>query len=788
MPRAPISSTTDRKVAAAVFAVLVLAAALLFGAVDRSVQLGLVFGLGLGFLIYPPEVPEMPGRGWAVAGLAGFVVLSQFLPSSWFGHTQWHEVLQRDYDVAFPFTRNPEPGRALDCVLMGVIAVGWFFWVQTLACDSGVRIFLIWALFTTAATVAVVSLALGTRTDFLIYGVRYSPGWTGFGPFPNRNHTAALLAMGALSGAGCLVRGARRKYWVQLAAAVAFEIAIIMALLESKSRGGLLGLGCGLALFALLAVSKLRSRGAVAGVLAGGLLCATLVLSFGSKVLARFQGPGDGNIPNNLRWEIWQDAIKVWHDAPLWGHGLGTFAQIFPLYQTVEAHEQIILHPESSWLQWLDELGAIPVGIGAILLIYFIVRNAIGAVRVGDRGLFLRAGAFAGVTALLCHGIWDVPVHRWGTAAFGIALLAIACPPLHRRRQLRLDRLWAGAPLAIGLFWLLPFIGYPLKSSPEATRQLLAKLTYSPTAASLDDLKQVEAEFPLNPQLHEQVGLRELFAAWRQEQAWREFRVADRLVPGSWAMPALQGWLSREVSAGVSFHFWSLAIERADRREPELYLAAYRNSLDRPGGEEYWRAYAQGHPELLLSYAQNVASDAQGKAAYDEWWNMRGNTSDAAELWERPDFYSAVRKWGNRAQMLAWIKHRPGLEKEDFKSWASILHEWQMDQEAWQILARQIKEPDFPKANTAESMFELEADWRGHPDDPIIAQTYARECAVNGETAKSEGVIMSVAAWKNPPPWFVEKAAFISAARKDYPTAVTSLLRLDMSDTTADER
>jgi len=265
--------------------------------VDRIVQLGLVFGLGFGFLLYPPEVPRLPRSwGWLWAGLIGFVILSQFLPLRWFGQTTWHLVLSRDYDVAFPFTRNPEPGRAVDCLLMGFLAVAWFFWVRTLACDRAVRVFLVWALFFAAATVAAVSLALGTRTDFMIYGVRYSPGWTGFGPFPNRNHTAALLAMGALAGAGCIVRAARRRYWLELAASLPLAVLTVAALLESKSRGGLIGLGCGLTLFAVLAISKLRSRGAVAGALAGGLLCATMVLSFGSKVLSRFGGPGDGNI------------------------------------------------------------------------------------------------------------------------------------------------------------------------------------------------------------------------------------------------------------------------------------------------------------------------------------------------------------------------------------------------------------------------------------------------------------------------------------------------------------
>jgi len=767
--------------AAGLFAVLILAAALLFGAVDRVVQLGLVFGLALGFLLYPPEVPRLPRTwGWLWAGLIAFVVLSQFLPFRWFGQTTWHLVLSRDYDVAFPFTRNPEPGRAIDGILICLLGAGWFFWVRTLACDRSVRIFLVWALFFTAGTVATVSLALGTRTDYLIYGVRYSPGWTGFGPFPNRNHTAALLAMGALAGAGCVVRAVRRRYWVQSMVSFALEAVIVVALLDSKSRGGLLGFGCGMALFAVLAISKLRNRSAVAGALAGGLLCATLVLSFGSKVLARFQGPGDGNIPNNIRWQIWQDAISVWRNAPLWGHGLGTFTQIFPLYQTADVHQQIILHPESSWLLWLDELGAIPVGIAAAFFLFFFARNAIGAVQTGDRGFFIRAGAFGGVFGLLCHGLWDVPVHRWGTAAFGIALLAIACPPLHRRRQIRLDRLWAGVPALVAVFWLLPFQGVFLNWSPDSTRQLLAQLTYSPTLASLDDLRRIEAWFPLNPDLHEQVGIAEIGVGHRPENAWREFRIADRLVPGSWSLPAVQGWLSRDISPGMSFHFWSLAIERADRRAPEIFLAAYRTTLDHPGSEDFWHGYAEGHPELLLTYAGATSDPALGKAAYDMWWKARGDSSIGIDLWEPPQFYAAVRKWGDRAQFQIWMNRRPELEQTDYKIWASILHDWHMDADAWNILAAWIKEPAFPVSHSGETLDTLEAAWRAHPDDPISAQAYARQCGLSGDPGKSEQVILTVASGKNPPPWFVEKAAFLYAAKKDYTTAVTAILHLDL--------
>ena len=45
MPRTPVRSTADRKLAAGLCAMLLLAAALLYGAVDRGVQVGLVFGL-----------------------------------------------------------------------------------------------------------------------------------------------------------------------------------------------------------------------------------------------------------------------------------------------------------------------------------------------------------------------------------------------------------------------------------------------------------------------------------------------------------------------------------------------------------------------------------------------------------------------------------------------------------------------------------------------------------------------------------------------------------------------
>ena len=772
-------ASLNRRLAAALFAILILAAVLLFGAVDRLVQIALLFGLALGFLLVPPELPKLP-RAWAIAvlGFAAFVILAQFLPFKWFGETVWHRVLARDFEVAFPWTRNPEPSRAVDCIFMGLLAVGWFFWVRTLAADLWTRAFLLWSLFLAAAIVATVSLALGTRPDYLIYGYRYTPGWTGFGPFPNRNHTAALLAMGALAGCGCMVRSARRHAWGAVVVALAAVAVIMLALLESKSRGGLLGLVCGATLFAGLSVLKLRSRSAVAASLAGVLLCTALILSFGSKVLSRFEGPGDANIPNNLRWAIWDDANRVWLDAPLWGHGLGTFAQIYPLYQTVDTPEQVVLHPESGWLLWLVELGAIPVFAGAAALLWFFGKYMTDAVTGGGRGFFLRAGAFAGFFAILCHSIWDVPSHRWGTAAFGLALLAVACPPLRRKRQVRLNRLFAGAPVAVAVYWMLPFLGLAPLWSPDGTRALLARLAYSPLAVSLSTLKQVESAFPLNAQLHQQIGLREMALAHRNTEAWREFRIADRLIPGSWAFPAVQGWVSREASPGMSLHFWSVSLERSGRRAPDLFLAAYRNTCDLAGSDAFWRNYTEGHPEFLLEYSENITDQDLARQAFEAWWKTRGSTGAGLEAWEAPEFYAAARKWGDPAQLAIWMNRRHSLEESDYRYWARLFHGWRLDADAWKILARRIREPKFPSTGkTPVASDILAANWVANPTDPISAEAYALDCDSHGNPARAEQVILSVAAGKNPPLWFIEKAAYLYAAKGDFTSAVNTLLR-----------
>lgn len=763
----------NRKIALAVFGLLVAAAPLLFGAADRVVQIALVLLLGVGFLAVPPSWPRLPrGLGWLMAFFVMAVVAGEFLPAAWFGPSPWRDTLTEDFRILLPATRNPEPARAFDALLAAAIGAAFFVWVRTLAGDAPTRLALAWSLAGAAALFAIVCLALGTRTDSMIYGWRYTPGWTGYGPFPNRNHTAALLAMGALVGCGCVVRASRRKNYTLLAIGALAVALIFIALVQSKSRGGLIGFGAGLAVFGTLTVIKLRTRAALVTSLSVMLLSAALLLAFGSNLLARFDSAADGNIPQNLRWHIWRDTIAMWRTAPWFGFGLDSFAQVFPFFQTVRIDDQYVLHPESSWLLWLVELGAWPTALLAIALFFFVAKNLRGLFE-SERGFHIRVGALAGTVALLCHSLYDVPAHRWATAGFGLALLAIACPSAAGGARRRLGLKAALMPFAIASFWLLPLFTNQPDWSPTSLTNLLAISARTPSEVSIGELRDMTRWFPLEADLRQALGLRYLTHGV-PARAWDEFRSADFLASTSWQMPATQAWIAARYSPGMSLHFWALAIERSGHRAPEIFqLACQQTAAD---SAKFWASYARTHPQFLTLYSEAVSDPEEARTAYELWWATRAASPELAPF-EARYFYICAYKWGTREQLEIWMKKHPQLAPRDFKDWAGLMHHWQDDPAAWRIVASASKEPVFPKNPIDTGSAALEARWFADPADTVNAQALACDLARRGDADGGARVIFSVAAGKNPPAWFVEKAAWFYAARGEYGNAVKMFLR-----------
>ena len=764
----------------AIFALVLGGGSLLFGAVDRWVQIGVTLLLGVG-MVLQPKLAISRKAWWVVCGVAGLLVLAQFAP--WHPEAKWRSVLGGELRVALPFTHHPEPARAFDALLAGVIGLLWFGWVRGLAVDRESRVRMFWIMAAVGLAIATVCFAAKGVESGRIYGLRPTLGWVGWGPFPNRNHTASFLAMGALVAAGALFWAmAKRRQLLAVAAAVGFA-AIVGALLASKSRGGLVAFGAGIAIFMLLILARNRNRRAWGVVL--GLACtvAALVLTFGGKVLARFTSQEAGAVSNDLRRQIWSDTATMWKDAPLFGHGLETFAQIFPIYTTHDFDGQMVRHSESSWLLWLTEVGAVPLALAAIGILVFCAIGIGRAWRNERRSFSLTAGALAGVAALTAHAVIDVPGHRWATAGFALALLAVAFPP---RGEVPSSKVIAWVAVTVAAIWLVPFI----TTAPWSTRNLAQLEAREESSRSLVPVSQVSrAEWeralrlvPIDPVARHYAGIAAL--AERPPDpgaAERHVAVARRLAGSSWGYPMMQARAFGRNYPTQAILAWQDTVDRSGRRSSEILRGAVNETAGFPGFWVLWGQFIENRPTLSLAFARALleemkADPAQARYYFELWRGQRGSLRDLPEQ-EIADFYIVARSFAVPAVLTEWMEGHKHRWKTDYKEWVRLLAGWQQPEQAWQTYARVVRDPELgkPPADTKRSV--LESQYRASPENPHLALSLAQHLALEGDKAQSEEVILRHAERPGAPVWFLRKGAHILAGRGQFADAVALALR-----------
>lgn len=754
------------------FGLILTAASLAFGAVDRIVQIGLVVLFAVGLLVRPPAWVSL-GRWPRIVALTIILVLvgKEFAPETWFGSTPWRTAIESSYAIQLPWTHHPEPGRAVDALLATGVGLLWFLWVRTLAAQKETQTRLAWVMFGAAGVVAIVSYATKGIDANAIYGLRFTPGWQGFGPFPNRNHTASFLAIGALLGCGCVTWAGVRLNWGAMCFGATLLAATLAALLETKSRGGLLAFGVGLLVYGIFVLSKLRSRRATGVVFAGVLIIGTLGLTFGGPALERFSSSG-AEVSNASRILIWKDALTLWRDAPLMGHGAGLFASIFPLRQTLPLDNQVVLHPESSWVQWLVELGAMPVGL-ALILGVLLIWPRLRALFERQSSFYLLAGAFAAVLALLAHALIDVPAHRWGTMSLALAALALVCPAARGGESSRGMRKVALVPLVVAAFWAWPFLHDAPVWSPSTLARALDRAQSGVMRTT--DLPALIHYFPLNSKLHLLMGAHQLQTGGRFGAEWeKHFQVALRLSPGSWATPMNIAKACRDLAPGHTLHYWQIALERAGWRRNELFGNALSETSALPGAASTWASYVEVHPELLLTYAR-LQSPSEAQEYFMRWWDERGAASDLQKA-EIEAFYQLAAQWASPEQLERWMQLHPERKSSDLNCWASLFHLRGNDTRAWELLKSGTPEPPYPGTVSKMPLVEMEAVWRLSPENLVNAQGLAQTRALAGDTDGEREIILEIAKREKAPLWFRQKAAYLLAQTGRDSEAVAMLL------------
>ena len=764
------------------FAVAVGISPLLFGAVDRVVQIGIAGVLMVGFALQRPHrLSRVEVSVFFV--LVATLLASQFIPAG--GVPGWRAALSDHSQLALPHIRHPEPMRLLDAATVLLLAAALWQWSRSLAADRRRRLVMFCIIAGSGVLMSAVCFAIRGEPSGQIFGVRPTPGWTGWGPFPNRNHTACFLGMCAISAAGLTFWAAsKRRLFFSVITGLAC-VTCLSALLASRSRGALIAFAA--AFLALLIVAWVRARERKGRLLVfASLAIATIaVAAMGGQLLVRFTSRESGQASNDLRRAIWSDTAKMWAETPWAGQGVGMFEQLFPFYASSAFDGSPVLHPESSWLLWVAEAGALPVLAVLAIAIGLIANGIRRQLRVERRAFILTAAASAGVLCLLIHSIYDVPAHRWGTASLGVALLAIAFPV---ERGRRLSAFGPLVPTAILLFWAIPYGAFAPWSPTELDRRLAAESHPAPRGyappprAAHAHWSALVDHFPLSATARHYAGLSLLAADPSQgETANEEFRLARHLARNAWPRSIAEARALRRNWPALSVLAWQDAVQRAGRRGAEVLRAGVAETSDYSSASVLWSQFVEAHPRLGLAFARAQleelnAPPAVARAAFDRWWNDRAG-GRAASSDEHEDFAAVVSRLGAEQHLDQWLAAYPDQQRRDFLQWVRIYAGWQALSRAWEVYSQHRPEPPWAGAPADATEEALRRQFSDNRDRPDAALQWAEFLHATGDTARGEAVILECAGRAGAPVWTLRKAAHILARRNRLAEAIDLALR-----------
>jgi len=319
------------------------------------------------------------------------------------------------------------------------------FWVARQLCESGRAGRLIRAIAVIGLIGSVAAIVQSSASKELLYGMwrPFDAGARPYGPFVNRNHFAAWVMMACPLTFGYLLARApepreERTLSQRIVDAVmqlesfrlwlATAICIMtVAVVISGSRSGVIGLICGFVVNSWL--SRGRSQNARGWTIFQSLLVVVALLTLASfDVLA-------GRLDETLsqtetlhgRRAIWHDAETIAADFRWTGTGAGTFGTAVLPYQT-SAPGYAVGQAHNHYLQLAAEGGLLLVlpATAAIVAFLQIFRRRL-KVDVDGPDFLIRAGAGAGMAAVMVQSIWETGLRMPANAMLFGLLAAIAC-------------------------------------------------------------------------------------------------------------------------------------------------------------------------------------------------------------------------------------------------------------------------------------------------------------------------------------------------------------------------
>lgn len=682
--------------------------AFLGGSTERWTQgLVLVF-LGLIFILNPPGQSLGRNLNLVVLGLL-FCAGAAFLPAAWFNIPAWRITAIEDFSFRLNSCVTPQPWLTAEAAVVFACSLAWLYYL----CSKQTHLDRHVALRSLCAGIvllAAVSIGLYLGHWKWPVGNSLAP----LGPFPNRNQTADLFAIGAVLSMACMHEDFRHRKqgWLLWLGATCL---LLLALVLTGSRAGIILCFAGAAIWAggLAALRRSAARfGAGAGFL---LILLGLFLLWGGDTLDRFipRQKGASPIAGDLRWLIQKDALELARSAPLMGIGLGNFEAEFALapHSSLGTADYRILHPESDWIWLLAELG----WPGVLLVVGGAGILASRIVPLGkDPDWRLRAAAATAALIFAAHGVVDVSAHRLGSAFPALLVCSMALLPRREANSARwLPILFRSAGFLFcitGVTWLFAEWNgavIPGKTVVESMEQQAIVLNDHGEYESAVRLTTAAIEWaPLNWTLYHQRAVATALGSVNFRAALADFRRARFLNTTRPEVPFTEGLAWLKVRPILVVPAWQEALERAGNSRAQLFAQMLESTAKAP--PEVQSALidmAEENSELVMV----CLLQAKGPEFHDELTRLLGRDPELDTL--TPSQKEALfRVWPGKDDPANFTIQMERRDEWMRAGWVPVVELYAARgdyKHAYEKAMLYLQRPTVPDTNTADSVSDL---------------------------------------------------------------------------------
>jgi O-antigen ligase len=273
---------------------------------------------------------------------------------------------------------------------------------------------------------------------------RSASGWRASGFYVCPNHTAGYLeAVCAFAVAYCC--------WGRFSAfkRVVFGYVVVFCLVGialTGSRGGALSTAFGLTVLVALSLWFLKSLRSsrfgvimVASVILGAAVIGGAAFGMSRNATIGSRVSDISYDAGQVRFDMWQAAVKQYHLNPVFGTGSGTYLYYGREFRSPNVQRDPI-HAHCDYLELLAEYGI----VGCVLMGIFVIAHVHAGISAALRILKLRlrsagrsfsnelaviAGALATVAALLVHSVVDFNFHLPANTLFFAAVFGMLATP-----------------------------------------------------------------------------------------------------------------------------------------------------------------------------------------------------------------------------------------------------------------------------------------------------------------------------------------------------------------------